>query len=48
LGLKEEVHSVAFAGKKDRRFVAAAEFSNQTFLKRLSLILIWKDIALKV
>ncbi len=44
----EEVHSAAFSGKKDSRFVAAAEFSNQTILKRLSLILIGKDIALKV
>jgi hypothetical protein len=30
LGLKDEVHSAAFAGKTESRYLVAAEFSNQT------------------
>jgi hypothetical protein len=38
LGLKEEEHSAALAGKMDCRYMGEAGFSEQTFLKRLSLI----------
>jgi hypothetical protein len=38
LGLKDEGHFVALAGKKDSRYAGAQSLQNRLFLKRLSLI----------